>query len=375
MKRFTALFLSVFFVFSVSATGQAIPQTNDTYTITTPYEYPILPGTEEWFNLEDNLAKIEACAVPEELIPQMTTDALLETYLTHPMAVNVFAFDSYNAGFEIFEDFYKLGLDELMQREDLSECLLNRYNQIEVYTGEGTATYSTEALAAAEDNAFDDLLEMQLIEVAAAQLNFNTRSSANAALENALYEKYLAKTENQEFYGPTATCYYKTLAENNNAQTYDHYSYTQTPNGTEVRLLYVEQEWTGLEALNAKHQALYPAAVQIGDPTIFYNCHSYAWYSQLPNNRYQLVDPRPYMYDGSYYKVPTSQVQARVYYDFPIVEGDDIDRGGEHSAIVVRKGASTIYVRSKWSSLGLYEHLISDCPYYYGYGTLTYWAR
>lgn len=371
MKRFIALFLSVFFVFSVSATGQAIPDTNNNYTITTPYEYPTLPGTEEWSNLEDNLAKIEACAVPEELIPQMTTDALLETYLTHPMAVNVFAFDDYNTGFEILKGYYQVGLTELMQRADLQESMLKRYNQIEVYTGEADVE---------EEKAEEEYWTMQLVEVMAAQLNLNTRNSTAAALQNALHEKYLEKAKNTEYYGASTACYYRTLGRDNMQRGVTFHT-IYTPNGTPVDAeehdISNENEAEMIRR-NEVYRKLYEKASYMEKPTIAYNCHSYAWYWQSKDNKFMVWDPTAYMRDGSYYKLSAAQPGAKVYYDFPLVDANPIDLGGIHSAVVVSAtsaGASTIYVRSKWGDMGLYEHLYFDCPYYYGYGSLTFWAR
>lgn len=323
--------------------------------------------------MDNNLDKIAACAVPEELIPQMTTDALLETYLTHPMAVNLFAFDRTNDGFAILKDYYEFGLNELMKREDLAESMLKRYNQIEVYTAEKASMLRADEQELAEDKAFDDSLEMQLIEVAAAQLNLNTRSAANDALENALYEKYLAKSENQDFYGPAAACYYTALAEKNGVETYNYDFYIQTPNGSPVLMTYVEQDYSesAKRALEEKYVKLYENAELIGAASPFYNCHSYAWHSTL----YWMQDPIPYMDDGSYRGSPKAVVGANVYYDFPIDK--ETGKGGIYSAVVsnVSSSGATVTVQSKWGDGGLFRHSYSDCPYFYGYGFISYWVR
>ena len=41
------------FILLIGATDNPEPQ----YTIDTPYEYPILPGTQEWIDLGDTLLK------------------------------------------------------------------------------------------------------------------------------------------------------------------------------------------------------------------------------------------------------------------------------------------------------------------------------
>lgn len=46
------------------------------YTIDTPYEYPIHSGMEEWKELDDHSVKVELCQIPEEILSEMTTEAL-----------------------------------------------------------------------------------------------------------------------------------------------------------------------------------------------------------------------------------------------------------------------------------------------------------
>ena len=51
--------------------------TNDGgYTIDEPYEYPVVPGTEEWVALDTFEEKLELSQIPDEILQEMTTELL-----------------------------------------------------------------------------------------------------------------------------------------------------------------------------------------------------------------------------------------------------------------------------------------------------------
>ena len=43
---------------------------------------------------------VQVCQVPEEILQQLTTPALLETCLSYPLLLDMFAFDDLKKGFE-----------------------------------------------------------------------------------------------------------------------------------------------------------------------------------------------------------------------------------------------------------------------------------
>ena len=105
-----------------------------------------------------------------------------------------------------------------------------------------------------------------------------------------------------------------------------------------------------------------------------YNCHSYAWHSTSISNSYMVWDPLAYMNDGSYNKISTAQVGAKIYYS-PVQSGypDPSLERSNHSGIV--SSINPVYVTSKWADYGLYNHYYSDCPYYYNNATnyISFW--
>ena len=79
---FAFIFLLNCFAFALPITADANVQ--NPYYITEPYEYPIVPGTDEWRNLNSLYDMVQACAVPQEVLEHMTTHALAETVLNYP---------------------------------------------------------------------------------------------------------------------------------------------------------------------------------------------------------------------------------------------------------------------------------------------------
>ena len=66
-----------------------------------------------------------------------------------------------------------------------------------------------------------------------------------------------------------------------------------TPKGTPVEVLIRGDGLTAQQKSNMNDYManLYPNARRVGDPTNNYNCHSYAWYSSVPSNKYWMNDP------------------------------------------------------------------------------------
>ena len=70
------------------------------YTVNVPYEYPYVPGTQEWIDLGSTSARRQASQVPDELLQSMSTDALLQTVLDYPFLSDIYAFNTMKMGYE-----------------------------------------------------------------------------------------------------------------------------------------------------------------------------------------------------------------------------------------------------------------------------------
>ncbi len=223
------------------------PTDNLSYTVDTPYSYPIVPGTAEWNSLTSLKEKIEVCSVDEELMKSMTTPALLETVINYPLLINMYAFNSIEQGYASVSEYFK-GIDILLAREDALVCIQSALQ---------ATTYSEDDTAA--------ILKKGDLETLARLLNDKQNSPCFSTPG-----------------GSTLEVIYDL--------TWDDHPITE------------EDAY----ARNVKYTKTYPHATLVSGINPSYNCHSYAWYSTSTSNNCWIQDPTPYMTDGSYSKQPSA---------------------------------------------------------------------
>ncbi len=103
-------------------------------------------------------------------------------------------------------------------------------------------------------------------------------------------------------------------------------------------------------------------------PTAYYNCHSYAWYSQETDNCYWIEDPSEYYDDHRYCIVTDPRVGDKICYFDNMGTTNTSDDKNIHSGIVSSvRSDGTVMVTSKWADGGLFEHEWYRVPYYYQY--------
>lgn len=110
----------------------------------------------------------------------------------------------------------------------------------------------------------------------------------------------------------------------------------------------------------------FPYAEMIRSASVFYNCHSYAWYSTSASNVYWIDDPEMFFwYNSSYEEVTTPAVGDIIcYYDGSINLHSGIVTAVNVESSNGRCGnANTVEVISKWGCAGLYAHNGYECPY------------
>lgn len=280
------------------------------YTITDSYQYPIVPGMEEWKKLKSLQEKIEVCHIPEDVLTNMTTEALIETVLNYPLAINIVAYDTPQIGLKEVTKYFN-GLQELSTRVD--------------------ARKKIEMIISKNDfNINADRLKKVFLSVLSG--NYQNRSIVN---------QYVI-------------------------QGSIHYDYT--PAGSKVQLIY-NSTWAdhGMDATGgaywqAHYKTAYPDAIVIASENPAYNCHSYTFVNASTSNKYWLQPSYAsyYINDGSYSVVSPARAGDKVWY------------GSYHSAIVKSISSGTVTVRSKWGYAGLFEHKVADCPYSSNYGVTYY---
>ena len=101
--------------------GECMP-----FSISDTYEYPIIPGTEEWKDLQSQTEKVQACQIPNKKLKSISTEGLLETLLTYPLILDYGAFNLQQDGFERIKS-ENNGFDELYGRTDFFNVVTERY--------------------------------------------------------------------------------------------------------------------------------------------------------------------------------------------------------------------------------------------------------
>lgn len=94
------------------------------------YDYPVVPGTESWKNIT-YAQRLASLQMPDDTLQNISTSRLLETCLYYPFNINIFALDDKMAGYERVKESFN-GYDELVQRTDFVQELMNLYNSRDV---------------------------------------------------------------------------------------------------------------------------------------------------------------------------------------------------------------------------------------------------
>ena len=337
MKRLMALMLCVM-LFGATFTTQAAFGNMDTsdegdldrYPIDESYEYPIVPGTDEWKALDNNIDKMRVCMIPEDVLNRMTTEALLETVLSYPLIANMLIWETTQQGYEVILRNFN-GLQELVERDDLDSVL-------ETYSAENISVYANMT----EDRILISEMVLGVISF------YNEHPITYLITMNPIITGTMAWTETATIYTPMGT---PILVGYNG--TFDSHHTSER----------------AAESLNAEYQRTYPNAVQIAPIDAAFNCHAYAWYGNGSASRYWLNNVSPYINDRSYSQVGSPSVGDIALYICNEYTGEN---QYTHSAVLAN--SLNIYT-SKWHYLGTFRHTIYDCPYYLEATSIEYWSR
>jgi hypothetical protein len=130
-----ALAISLFIVViaaSYTISAQTTEQANPD-GISDAYKFPLRPGMPEWKELKSHAEMLEACQIPDQLLANMSTEGLVRTCLTYPMAYDFLAFHSVARGINSVISRFN-GLQELLRRPDAAVALLSAYKKMDPAT-------------------------------------------------------------------------------------------------------------------------------------------------------------------------------------------------------------------------------------------------
>lgn len=258
------------------------------YTIDEKYDFPIKTETYEWEQLKSLEEKLVCTQIPNEILNNMTTRALLETWLDYPLSVNIFAYDNVEIGLQKVSEQFN-GLEELCKRDDLDAVIESLPSMMSEED-----TYRKLLLQVITENRFNDNVETYLNDI-------STKATST--------------------------------------------TYVYTPKGTKVSVTTTDEEWpSSVKALIASNiKKSYPNANLLSAASKKYNCHSYAWYSQSTSNKYWMNNPNAYMTDGSYRRTYTVNTGNKLYYgsgDHSAIVGSTSSQG---MVVTSKWGSSGLY--------------------------------
>ena len=353
-------------------------KTQKKYSINQPYrQYP---------KVDDSLAtqeKMEKYQIPETVLKNMSTRALLETVAEYPMNTEFMSYDSYEIAIkEISKKFN--GLKELLGRSDLYQTALTMYLSSSI-PKESNADYDSiddnnldatiTALLADEKNVekvdedmkiitmdllietilaqgkiyenFTEKQKLQVIDQAIKRKKEKAKSELYTAEESTFLQTVLDdKDENpwkntikQHYLVDTSVSgiaiqrniqtnkntvkTFKGLGSRKTAQTKDKTVYVKTPKGSKVKCTEYADNHYNSKAYAANYKKSHPWCKIIEPGNSRNNCHAYTWARSV---HLWMNNPSLYVDDGSYYKVGSSR---------PTKNGQIVaDSGYGHSAYV-----------------------------------------
>ncbi|MDD5605191.1 MAG: hypothetical protein PHX29_04705 [Dehalococcoidales bacterium] len=353
-KFFFRALLAVVSITGIVAGGSLLVYAQDSISGNSndAYDYPIRPDTEEWKQLHGFNDMLNACQIPENVLKNMSTAALVETVLDYPLLFVYTAHNDWQQGFDMLVSNFN-GLQELFNRKDAGGKLLVKYIEVDPKTIDIQRDDF-------EKCAFlTDLYNLQMI-LSQQPILKQLSTYQTQVLLSETETKHQLLQNHPEVYGALGAKFSSMLIEQILGQ-YDlsryYWTYIYTPMGSPVLALQMEAEDeltpSQITYIDWYYDSQFPYATRIRSATQMYNCHSYAWHNQASDNTIWLDAPYQAIYwnDGSYSR------WTGVPYNGLIVRYVDDD----HSAIIHNVGDHR-YI-SKWGSAGLYVHSPSHCPY------------
>lgn len=365
-------------------------------------EYPITSDSVQWKKFTTHKQMVEACTIPDEIIEKLSTQELIGMIMDYPLLCDLYYYDTYEQGLYTLVSQFN-GLRELLRRKDgISELIkyyksydipkepliskkvtdeLNDTNN-EMYDKKLAGILKNGAKADALQTDFKVIANVELLEVLLTNdivLDSSSQKQKEEILDIAL-EKYSKKIESDLFTGKENT-FYRVVKENDSMNifvnlqtkttklgalrnaTLRSMNYVTTPKGSKVPVFtsaYYGDSWA--KELDLKTKQQYPNATILSSSDNRYNCHSHAWYNQLPTNIYWMNHPDAYINDGSYKKITNKSNRGahnrvlwmQVPLANPII----------HSGYLVNINSDGTYkINSKWGQGPLMTHKAKYSPY------------
>lgn len=197
MKKYGLPVLFAAFLIILAIWSQIPESSSSPYTITEPFVFP------EVTDKIPHYKQVALCTIPDEIIAQMSTEALLETYLASPMALIPPLDDlRYRDRFEYIKTEYHFGFTELLMRPDLPDCLVEIYRNTKPYYNPFYKFFSAEKQEKISNAVYEnDILRIMRLEIFATQIDFTGREEALREFEREIETRILKQQKCPEIYG------------------------------------------------------------------------------------------------------------------------------------------------------------------------------
>lgn len=200
MKKILSAFLSsAIMLFSVSTTVFAGYESEKaSYTITSASKatefYKSVMKNPEWSATISRTERGERLQLPEKLLENMTTSALVDAVVEYPFFSDIYFFDNVKIGAEVLYDTFN-GVRELADRPDAATVLLQKYKDENVLT---------------DVNTSDDIFRLTDIEILLSLdcIREKLNDDEISELSNIAFDKYNKKNESEIYGGFTENIFY-----------------------------------------------------------------------------------------------------------------------------------------------------------------------
>lgn len=347
-----------------STLGKSVFYTADDEPLT------FLPSRDSsaWTSIGSLQGRFDACTVPQQILDNMTTEAIVESVINYPLNYLVHVYNNPLSAIDIIFANSPLH-QELKSRDDASEKLAALFSQ---------STYGFEVKTDITDDmkqlSYTDEIFLEYL-IASEKFSKNLNADSGTLLKEAVSKKIQERLDSPTKYSIASIKPLMAIDEANGLLVMEtacseagkiriastSTTTVQTPLGKTI-IANINDELSASELISITNYMTsnYPNAIVRGSATNKYNSHSYVWHNQsvendLWINAYQM-DPlglqlENYWTNDAY--VSCTESEAVCTYNHGFNQDETI------SSIILPNGK---YL-TKWGKGPLMEHDKQDCPY------------
>ena len=128
--KFFILFIAVIIFTNACKKESTDNNCNNSPIPSDTYKYPIQPGTPAWSTLKTGEEMLQACQIPDSVLPAISTEGLIQSWQNMPLNNEIFMANSLQKAMEYFIANFS-GLRELIGRNDVAVKLFKKYQSMD----------------------------------------------------------------------------------------------------------------------------------------------------------------------------------------------------------------------------------------------------